>query len=460
MLAGRVEQIPRTDIATVDPIMTEVNPQTQMIDMMRAMNETMAKQQDLFMKLLEDREVNHRRHETIEENVVIAGFGGTEDENRTEGLVTLETRQPENGCSYKSFLCCKPPEFSGTDEPVRCMNWLREIEQAFRACECDESQKVKYGSQMLRAKMAWAEFKRKLLEEYCNEEEMDLLEEEFRSIKKGNLSVKEYTRLFMEKLNLVGHVVPTEKEKVKAYLKGLPADMMSMVRNYKASNLRETIEEAKVMERFYARDKEEKAKVGEPAEFVQDTEVSIGSSGSQPRREVIPKAQGRAFQMTKEEAKETTDVVSGTFLLNSIPARVLFDSGANFSFMSVIFCKSLSVPISTLRGALVIEVANGEQVILRDILRDCRLEISGESFMVDLLPMTIGSFDVVIGMDWLEKHQAEILCSRKLIRIPIRDGDFLTVYGEKRKGEVAIISSIKARKYLTKKYPSYLAFVV
>ncbi|KAI3735950.1 hypothetical protein L6452_15477 [Arctium lappa] len=145
------------------------------------------------MKLLEDREVNHHRHETIEENVVIAGFGGTGYENRTDG----------------------------------------EIEQAFRACGCEEAQKVKYGSQMLRGsaltwwniftsrieefvltKMTWTVFKKKILEEYCNEKEIDLIEEEFRSIKKGNLSVREYTRLFMEKLNLVGHVAPTEKEKV------------------------------------------------------------------------------------------------------------------------------------------------------------------------------------------------------------------------------------------------------
>ncbi|KAI3771736.1 hypothetical protein L6452_02903 [Arctium lappa] len=124
------------------------------------------------------------------------------------------------------------------------------------------------------------------------------------------------------------------------------------------------------------------------------------------------------------------------------------------------FCKSLSLPASALRDSLVIEVANGEWVVLRDILRDCQLEISGETFMVDLLPMTIGSFDVVVGMDWLAWHQDEILCSKKLIWIPIRKDDFIFVYSEKRIGEVAIISSIKARKYLTKKYPSYLAFML
>ncbi|KAI3745933.1 hypothetical protein L6452_08345 [Arctium lappa] len=181
---------------------------------------------------------------------------------------------------------------------------------------------------------------------------------------------------------------------------------------------------------------------------------------TQPKKETVPKAQGRDFQMSREEAKETADVVSGTFLLNSLAAKVLFDSGVNFSFVSLDFCKGLNMPTSTLSDALVVEIANGEWVILREVLEGCRLDISGELFEVDLLPMAIGSFDVVIGMDWLSRHKAEILCSRKLIKLPTSSGEFVFVYGEKRKGEVAIISSIKARKCLMKSCPSFLAYVL
>ena len=94
------------------------------------------------------------------------------------------------------------------------------------------------------------------------------------------------------------------------------------------------------------------------------------------------------------------------------------------------------------------------------MLEKCLLEIGGESLEVNLLPMTIGSFDVVIGMDWLAKHKAEILCSKKHIKIPRPNGEFILVYGEKRKGDVTLISSIKARKCLAKKYPLFLAYVV
>ncbi|KAI3746035.1 hypothetical protein L6452_08451 [Arctium lappa] len=247
-----------------------------------------------------------------------------------------------------------------------------------------------------------------------------------------------------------------------------------MVRNSKASNLRETIEEATVTERLFAKDKAEKAKTVEkrrwespPSSYkkpkFQPSNKSFdnrweakwypkckrtvyfeckeighirrecpklrggargGNYGSQTKREAIPKAQGRAFQMTKEETMETAEVVSGTFLLNSTPARVLFDSGANFSFVSDVFCKSLNLSASVHSDALVIEFRCGDW--------DGPV---GEASSRDLM--------------FKEIHTD----SHPRWRLPI-------VYGEKRKGDVAIITSIKARKYLTKKYPSYLAFVV
>ncbi|XP_024969588.1 uncharacterized protein LOC112508954 [Cynara cardunculus var. scolymus] len=242
--------------------MEEETPESRMMGtMMDAMNRAMVQQQEFFMNLLEDRDTNNRKHEAIAENE----------------LATIEARQVGRVCSYKTLLSCKPPEFVGSDDPVACMNWLREIEQAFRACDYDEGQKEKFGSQILRgaaltwwnivistievkelAKMSWATFKKKVMEEFCNEQEMDRIEEEFRTLKQGNSLVRDYTRLFMEKLNLVGYVAPAEKKRMKAYLKGLSADMMVMVRKSRASTLREAIEEAKVMESVYVKGREER----------------------------------------------------------------------------------------------------------------------------------------------------------------------------------------------------------
>ncbi|XP_024966032.1 uncharacterized protein LOC112506248 [Cynara cardunculus var. scolymus] len=54
--------------------------------------------------------------------------------------------------------------------------------------------------------------------------------------------------------------------------------------------------------------------------------------------------------------------------------------------------------------------------------------------------MAIGGFDIIIGMDWLVENQAEILCSNKLIRIPLANGDAVLAYGKGRKGNVVLLS--------------------
>ncbi|KAK1419444.1 hypothetical protein QVD17_28611 [Tagetes erecta] len=75
------------------------------------------------------------------------------------------------------------------------------------------------------------------------------------------------------------------------------------------------------------------------------------------------------------------------------------------------------------------------------------------------MPISLGSFDVVIGMDWLSKNQAEIICSEKIVRIPLPSGETLSVQGEKSGAVVGIISLMKAQKCLRKGHFAFLAHV-
>lgn len=96
---------------------------------------------------------------------------------------------------------------------------------------------------------------------------------------------------------------------------------------------------------------------------------SGGSSsvqGSMKKLEA-PKPTGRAFQITAEEAKKEFEVVTGTFLLNSLPAYVLFDSGANRSFVSVKFASHASFVLSKLEIPLEVEVADSKTFVVFDI---------------------------------------------------------------------------------------------
>ncbi|KAJ0844233.1 putative nucleotidyltransferase, Ribonuclease H [Helianthus annuus] len=74
--------------------------------------------------------------------------------------------------------------------------------------------------------------------------------------------------------------------------------------------------------------------------------------------------------------------------------------------------------------------------------------------------MQLGSFDVIVGMDWLAKYRAEIVCFEKIIRMPLSSGEILQVRGEKPAGGLKLMSCFKARKYLRKNYVAFLAHVV
>ncbi|KAK1406188.1 hypothetical protein QVD17_41477 [Tagetes erecta] len=103
--------------------------------------------------------------------------------------------------------------------------------------------------------------------------------------------------------------------------------------------------------------------------------------------------------------------------------------------------------------------ANGKNVSISSSFMGCELKLQGHVFHVDLLPMTLGSFDVIIGMDWLSANGAEILCREKVVRIPLPSGQILNVSGEKSPTGLKLMSCVKAQKCLRKGYVAFMAHV-
>ncbi|GKA25940.1 putative reverse transcriptase domain-containing protein [Tanacetum coccineum] len=91
-----------------------------------------------------------------------------------------------------------------------------------------------------------------------------------------------------------------------------------------------------------------------------------------------------------------------------------------------------------------IEIASGQLVEIDKVIRGCKLEIEGHVFDIDLILFGHGSFDVIIGMDWLLDHKAEIICHEKVVRIPQLGGKVLRVLGESPKEKARLLMSVKA----------------
>ncbi|KAJ0694285.1 putative hydrolase, Nucleotidyltransferase [Helianthus annuus] len=140
------------------------------------------------------------------------------------------------------------------------------------------------------------------------------------------------------------------------------------------------------------------------------------------KKDEPPKARGRMFQLTSDEAKASPDVVSGIFLVNSMPMNVLFDSGASRSFISNELIAHPSFKLEKMSIPLEVEVADSKSYLLHDICKNCKIIIEDEEFSIDLVPMYMGEFKVVVGMDWLAQNHAEIQCEKKVIHIVTSGG--------------------------------------
>ncbi|GJR40575.1 putative reverse transcriptase domain-containing protein [Tanacetum coccineum] len=75
------------------------------------------------------------------------------------------------------------------------------------------------------------------------------------------------------------------------------------------------------------------------------------------------------------------------------------------------------------------------------------------------MPIKLGSFDIVIGMDWLSKYHARIICDEKVTHIPI-DGETLIIRGDQSKTRISLISCIKTEMYISRGYQVFVAQVM
>ncbi|GJV23707.1 reverse transcriptase domain-containing protein [Tanacetum coccineum] len=171
----------------------------------------------------------------------------------------------------------------------------------------------------------------------------------------------------------------------------------------------------------------------------------LAIEGSRNNRSNGNQIRGRAYNVNVNamEAVQDPNVVTGTFSLNDHFVTVLFDSGADFSFVSTKFAPLLNVKPSIVNPGYVIEVADGKKVEVDRVIRDCKLELGSSLFSINLIPLGHGSFDVIIGMDWLSQHKAVIVCHDKVVEIPVEDGRILRVHGERAVGITKALKSAK-----------------
>ncbi|GJW86477.1 putative reverse transcriptase domain-containing protein [Tanacetum coccineum] len=173
-------------------------------------------------------------------------------------------------------------------------------------------------------------------------------------------------------------------------------------------------------------------------------------------------AQGRAYALGGRDASPDSNVITSTFLLNNRYAKILFDTGADRSFVSSTFSASISITPITLENYYDVELADGKIIGVNTIIRGCNLNFMNRPFNIDLMPVPLGSFDVIVGMDWLTKYHGVIICDEKIVRVPF--GKETLIFqcngsNPRKESRLNIISCSKAQEYLSKGCDVFLAHI-
>ncbi|GJR63230.1 putative reverse transcriptase domain-containing protein [Tanacetum coccineum] len=246
-------------------------------------------------------------------------------------------------------------------------------------------------------KITWVEFKKLLIKKYCPRTEVQKMEDEFYHLTvKGN-DLKTYVRRFQELATLCPTMVP-DSEKMMEITSGDCLEVPKTTNN---------------------------------------------------------NAQGRAYMLRDMNAHQNSNVVMSMFLLNQHLARVLFDSGADKSFVSISLASMLNIPPITIDTFYNIEMADRNLVSTNTVIQGATLTLLNQPFKIDLMPIKLGSFDVVIGMDWLSKYHARIICDEKVIHIPI-NGETLIIRVMEKKSDEKRLEDIPVVREFPEVFPEDL----
>src|SRR5215216_3881734 len=144
-----------------------------------------------------------------------------------------------------------------------------------------------------------------------------------------------------------------------------------------------------------------------------------------PRRIFAPgnslNRNGRLFHMNAEEAQEAPDVVMGMFSVNSVLARVLFDSGASHSFVTKEFACTSKIHPTNLKHVMIVQIP-GSTTKARKICKAVPIRIDVIDFYANLIVLGTKGLEVVLGMDWMSRHKGMIDCAKKAITMTSSSG--------------------------------------
>nr|GFA01235.1 hypothetical protein [Tanacetum cinerariifolium] len=337
-----------------------------------------------------------------------------------------------NGCSYKTFTACNPKEFDGKGGVVALTRWIKKMESLFDNSGATATQPTTIQIVILTAGILTNEAVR------CGTltKRNDKRKETEESSKQG--SPWKDSKKSKTGQGFVAKVPPSnDNPEIGHYARQcwVPIRQVVPVNTVKIGQNQRACYECGSLDHLRYDCPKWKQATGQ-------TRNPLDLEGNRNTRNNRNQERGGAFNGNAIEAPQDPKVMMGTFSLNNQFDTVLFNSEADFNFISTKFVTLLNVEPCIVNP----RIADGKSVEVDRVIRDWKLELGNSLFTIDLIPLGHGSFDVIMGMDWLSKNKHVIVCSEKVAEIPIKEGGILCVHRERALGAAKALMNAKVDK--------------
>nr|GEU57352.1 hypothetical protein [Tanacetum cinerariifolium] len=401
------------------------------------------------------------------------------DDNHTLGMG--RPVQVARECTYPDFLKCQPLNFKGIEGVVGLRNALTWWNSHIKTTTPEAAHA-----------MPWRTLKKTMTDKYCPRGKITKLESEMWNLKVKGTNVVAYSQRFQELALMCDRTFSEEVDKVERYVDGLPDTIHGSVMATKPKTIQDSIDnqtrEQNTGRAYGAGNDDNRAyegprprctkcnyhhdghcapkchkcnrfghlsrdcrnppivntranqsgnicfECGAQGHFKREC-PKLKNNNNRGNQVGNAKAHAKVYAVGKAGANPDNNVVTGTFLLNKHYTSILFDTGADRSFVSTTFSSQIIITPTALDHDYNVRLADGRIVGLNTIIRGCTLNFLNHPFNIDLIPVELDSFDVIIGTDWLAKYHAIIIYAEKIVHIPFRDEILIIQDEDKSKGK-------------------------